>query len=64
MTCHWSTPVAPRAAARCEADKHQADLDVSQFLTTEFDHANASFAVNAIVTDKQMQRLRTLQERQ
>jgi hypothetical protein len=45
-----------------ETDKHLADSDVPQCITIDFDHANASFAVNAIVTDEQTQRLPTLQE--
>jgi hypothetical protein len=45
-----------------ETDKHLADSDVPQCITIDFDHANASFALNAIVIDEQTQRLPTLQE--
>jgi O-acetyl-ADP-ribose deacetylase (regulator of RNase III) len=54
--------LADEQAAENESDKQAVKTDDPLCLTIDFDHANASFAVNAIVSDEHMQKLPTLQE--
>jgi hypothetical protein len=54
--------LADEKTAENESDKQAVKTDDPLCLTIDFDHANASFAVNAIVSDEHMQKLPTLQE--